>query len=367
MRFGVLGPLAVWAGDGRPVRIPDRKVRALLADLLAHEGRVVPADRLIDDLWEGDRLPRNPAATLQTRVSQLRKALEDAEPGGRALVVSRRPGYLLRPVDDAVDDTADDAVDDFVDAARFHALLAEARAAGDARSRAVLLGEALDLWRGPAYADFAGTEFARPAIARLEEDRLAAQEERAEARLELGEHAALAADLAGLVRLHPLRERLRAVHLRALYRSGRQADALAGYADLRERLADELGLDPGPELGALHQAILRQDPELDPAPAPPSTNLPARLTGLVGRADAVAEVRALLAGHRLVTLTGPGGVGKTSLALEAARPPPASRPAPGPFEDGVWLVELAGVDRARGTVPELVAPLLAAGCESVAS
>ncbi|WP_067822057.1 BTAD domain-containing putative transcriptional regulator [Actinomadura kijaniata] len=336
MRFGVLGPVAAWTDDGRPVRIPDLKVRALLADLLANEGRPVSADRLIDDLW-GERLPRNPLATLQTRVSQLRRALEEAEPGARALVVSQRPGYLLRGGS--------------VDAVRFRELAARGRAADDPAERSALLGEALDLWRGEPYADFADAEFARAEVTRLAEERLAVLEDRAEARLALGEHDALTADLADLVERHPLRERLRAVHLRALYRSGRQTEALAAYAELRERLADELGLDPGPELAALHEAILRQDPSL--APERPRGNLPAPVTDLIGRDGAVAGVRSLLGTSRMVTLVGPGGVGKTSLALETAR----ALDPPG----GAWLVELAGLDRgARTGAADVVANALGA-------
>ncbi|WP_083983598.1 BTAD domain-containing putative transcriptional regulator [Actinomadura hibisca] len=317
MLFGVLGSLAVWTAEGAPVAVPEAKVRALLADLLVTPGRPVPVDRLVEDLW-GDRPPRNPTGTLQARVSQLRSAL-----GDRSLVVTRPPGYAL------------DVAADAVDAGRFTALVARAREAGDPRSRASLLADALGLWRGPAFADFADLAFAQPAIAALEEQRLTAREEHAEARLELGEHAALADELAPLVAEHPLRERLRAAHLLALYRAGRQTEALAGYADIRTRLADELGLDPGPELAALHQAILEQSPETS---APPSsrTNLPAVLGELVGRADAIAETRVLLRDHRLVTLTGPGGVGKTRLALETAARSVAA------FPDGVWLVELAG-------------------------
>ncbi|MFI0451186.1 BTAD domain-containing putative transcriptional regulator [Actinomadura sp. 6N118] len=339
MRFGVLGTLSVWADDGRPVRVPEVKVRALLADLLAHERRPVSADRLADDLW-GDNPPGNPVNTLQTKVSQLRRALEQAEPGGRELVAFQALGYVLRATD--------------VDAARFVALLGRARTANDLQAKAGLLSDALALWRGPAYADFRDEEFVRTAATRLEEQRLTALEERAEVRLELGEHSLVADELGELVAAHPLRERLRAAHLRALYRSGRQGEALAGYEELRHRLADELGLDPGPDLAALHQAMLRQDPSLAPARSRTNlpaarTNLPAPLTELIGREQAVAEVGSLLGSARLVTLTGPGGVGKTRLALAVADL------ASDAFPDGVWLVELAGTSGETATVAEVVA------------
>ncbi|MEU7896158.1 BTAD domain-containing putative transcriptional regulator [Nonomuraea sp. NPDC049152] len=326
MRFGVLGPLSVWASDGTPIRVPELKVRALLADLLVHEGRPVSADRLLDDLW-GEELPGNPANTLQTKVSQLRRAL-----GDRQLVAYQPAGYSL--------------VSDSVDAIQFARLLAGALASEDLRAKADLLSDALALWRGPAYADFRDS-FAHAAAARLDEQRLTALEEQAEVRLALGEHSRLADELGELVAEHPLRERLRAAHLRALYRSGRQSEALAGYAELRAQLADELGLDPGPELVALHQAILVQDPALAPAPVSSLTNIPSPVTSIVGRDEAVTEVRALMDSSRLVTLTGPGGVGKTRLALAVA----SSVELPG----GVWLVELAG---AIGQVAELVAATL---------
>ncbi|MBB6351012.1 BTAD domain-containing putative transcriptional regulator [Nonomuraea muscovyensis] len=335
MRFGVLGSLAVWTDAGQSVTVPGLKVRALLADLLVNAGQVVSADRLVDDLWRGEP-PANPAGALQVRVSQLRRALEDAEPGGKNLVVSRPPGYLLAAAPGALDATA------------FAELVTRAGTAGGPRERATLLAEALGLWRGPVLADFADEEFARPAITRLEEQRLAALEQHAETRLELGEHGALAAELGDLAARHPLRERLRAAHMLALYRAGRQSEALATYADLRERLADELGLDPGPELAELHRAILVQDPALSSAPPPerPRTNLPAPMSGLIGRDDELAETRALLENARLVTLTGSGGVGKTRLALEiAARAAEA-------YADGVWLVELAALDRRTAAAAE---------------
>jgi predicted ATPase/DNA-binding SARP family transcriptional activator len=336
MRFGVLGPLAVWRADGTAVKIPELKVRALLAELLVgllvQQGRPVSVDRLAEALWRG-RPPGNPVNTLQTKVSQLRRALEEAEPGGRDLVVYQPPGYLLRAGHDAVD------------AQRFGNLVTLAHQTEHPQARAALLVEALGLWRGPALADFGEDEFARATIARLEEQRLTAQELHAEARLELGHHDLLADELAELVARHPLRERLRAAYMHALYRAGRQSEALATYGDLRDDLASQLGLDPSPELAALHLAILKQDPALagPPAPAPSAkrlrTNLPVPLTDLVGRAEAITKVRRLLGSGRLVTLTGPGGVGKTRLAVEAAAQL-ADR-----FPEGVWLVELAGLGR----------------------
>ncbi|CAM04577.1 putative ATPase [Saccharopolyspora erythraea NRRL 2338] len=330
MRFGVLGPLAAWAADGRPVRVPEAKVRALLASLLVDPGRVVSVDRLADRLW-GERLPRNPANTIQTKISQLRRVLDAAEPGARDLVGHQPPGYVLH-----VDDES-------LDARRFESLTERARAAADPRERVALLTDALALWRGPVLADFADAPFAAPLARRLEEQRLVAEEDRAQARLDLGEHDVLAGELAELVAAHPLRERLRAVQMRALYRAGRQSEALDAYLDLRERLDRELGLEPGPEISALHGSILRQDAALEVRPAR-RTNLPAPLTELVGRDDAVAAVRSLVSGARLVTLTGPGGVGKTGLAVEVARSLEAA--------DGVWLVEFAGLERQVGAGPD---------------
>ncbi|MGH3930506.1 MAG: AfsR/SARP family transcriptional regulator, partial [Pseudonocardiaceae bacterium] len=330
MPFGVLGPLAVRTDDGAPVSIPGTKVRALLAILLIHAGEPVSADRLIDQLWGVPR-PTNPAGSLQVKVSQLRRALEQAEPGAKALVASRPSGYVLQLDADAVD------------VGRFETLIARARATDQAGESVALLAAALAIWRGPALADFADDEFAQPAIARLEEQRLTALEEHIEARLALGEHGALVGELDSLVAAHPLRERLRAAQMRALYRAGRQAEALESYQQLRTLLSEELGLDPGPELARLLRAILTHDPELA-GPTPPArrrTNLPAPLSDLVGRSAAVAEVRKLLGAGRLVTLTGPGGVGKTRLAIQAATQLVEELP------DGAWLVELAGRDDPR--------------------
>ncbi|WP_232665667.1 BTAD domain-containing putative transcriptional regulator [Pseudonocardia sp. TRM90224] len=298
MHFGVLGPLAVTTDAGEAVTVPGAKVRVLLAALLANRNQVVSAARLIENVW-GDDPPADPNAALQVRVSQLRKALNDAEPGARELVESRQPGYVLRT--------------DAVDADRF----AQLAASGDADR----LAAALRLWRGAAYADVADEEFVRAEVQRLTGQRLAVHERLAQARLARGEHDLVAADLAALVAEHPLHEGLRAVHIKALYAAGRQSDALDSYSDLRARLADELGVDPGPDLVALYQQVLAQSPVLAPQPAATSlrATLPPPLDELVGRAEALAELRRLLSGRRLVTLVGPGGVGKTRLAVEAAR------------------------------------------------
>lgn len=354
MRFEVLGPLTVRTDDGTPVPVSEAKVRALLAALLVRDGRPVPVDRLIEDLWgeAGDAAPGNPGNTLQTKVSQLRRTLARAEDGARSLVAYGPAGYALRAPARAVD------------ADRFAELTAAARKEAEPGARAELLARALGLWQGEAYADFRDADFTRAAIARLEEQRITAYEDLAETRLELGEHRELADELAGPAAAHPLRQRLRGSQMRALYRAGRQNEALAVYAHLRELFAEELGIDPGPELSALHEAILRQDPALGPTgptaePGPPEPaprgsrayggggNLPAPVSSLVGREEAVARVCAALGAGRLVTLCGPGGVGKTRLALAAAARLEDAYP------DGVWFVELAG---AQGTsVGEAVA------------
>ncbi|MFI5533167.1 BTAD domain-containing putative transcriptional regulator [Kitasatospora sp. NPDC051853] len=321
MRFGVLGGVEVHTDGGRPVAVPEAKVRTLLAALLAAAGRPASAERLIDALWPEEPLPGNPGRALQAKVSQLRRALEEAEPGARALVEAVPAGYRLAvPASDAT---------------RFGELVGRARESGRPAERRTLLAEALDLWRGPAFAGFEDHPFARTAVARLTEQWLSAREELAEARLALGEFAELIAETAGLVADHPYRERLRAVHWRALHRTGRTTEALDGYQEFRELLADRLGTDPGAELASLHQELLR-DNHAPPADPRRRDGLPAPVTALLGRDSDLAAIHRLLDGGRLVTLTGTGGVGKTRLALAAAE-------QAGPrYPDGVRLVELAG-------------------------
>ena len=250
MEFGVLGPLAVTAG-GQSLGLAGVRTRAVLAVLLAHANQVVSADRLIEELWPGQPADRA-ADSLQVRLSELRKALRSAGEADR--LVTRPPGYLLRVAPGELD------------ALRFEQLAAEgdaALAAGDAATAARYLDQALGLWRGPALADFDTVPSARAEAGRLEEQRLAALESRAEALLACGRHRELIAELEALTAAHPLRERFWYQRVLALYRSGRQADALRAYRALRDILVAELAIEPGPELRELHARILRQDPALD--------------------------------------------------------------------------------------------------------
>jgi DNA-binding SARP family transcriptional activator len=247
------------------VPVPGVKVRALLAALLARRGQVVSVDALVHGLW-ADGPPAGAKAALQSKVSQLRGALERSEAGAGALVESTPAGYRLRAAPDAVD------------ADRFHRLTAASRDA-DPAAAADLLGRALSLWRGDPYGEFGDAEFARIEVNALAELRLTALAERAEARLALGQHTELVGELAALVEQYPLRERSWASYLRALYRSGRPAEASSAFHRLRRRLRDELGLDPSPELVRLHQELVAQDPALDaPVHRRARTNLAAPLT-----------------------------------------------------------------------------------------
>ncbi|MFE9555870.1 BTAD domain-containing putative transcriptional regulator [Streptomyces sp. NPDC006703] len=293
MRYFLLGPLRIEGPEAVPA---GARLRSLLAFLLLNAGRTVPAGRLVDALY-GDEPPAGAANALQSQVSRLR----------RTLAIEHGPaGYRLA------------ADPDDVDVLRFERLArdgARAREAGDAGRAALLLREALGLWRGPALVDVADAPFAAAQSARLEELRAAAVEERAEAELALGtDPAELLEWLREAVAAHPLRERLRGQLMRALRRAGRPAEALAEYERVRELLAGELGTDPSPELAAVHLSILRGEQ----SPPPPSSRLPAQLTSFVGRDDELTALIALLGASRLVTLIGAGGTGKTRLALEAA-------------------------------------------------
>ena len=292
MEFRILGPLEVRA-NGHALDLRGQKQRALLALLVLEANTPVSRERLIDALWEEDPTATAPKA-LQVYVSYLRKLL------GQDRLLTRAPGYLLRAGPDEVDLT------------RFRRLRAEGK-----------LQDALALWRGPPLAEFAQLRFAQAEIARLEELRLACLEERIETDLAAGRQAELVSELEALVKEHPLRERLREHLLLALYRSGRQAEALAAYQDAREALVEELGIEPGKRLRELQQAILRQDPALDAAPLPEP--VPEAARGIfVGRERELAELDAGLddavAGRgRLFFLVGEPGIGKSRLADELIR------------------------------------------------
>ncbi|WP_182897638.1 BTAD domain-containing putative transcriptional regulator [Microbispora sp. H10830] len=310
MRFGILGETRVWRDDGTEVPLGGPARRALLALLLIRPGQVVPSDRLIEEIDPDGVLS---AHALQSQVSRLRTAL-----GPAAAIERSGAGYRVV------------AADDDVDACRFERLAGQGRTAlrdGEAERAVTLLREALDLWRGPALAELTESETAQAAAMRLEELRLAALEDRIEGELRLGEHRAAIAELRELVGRHPLRERLAGLLMRALSAEGGQAEALVVFEETRRHLAEELGADPSPELVALHRELLSVDPS--PSPAAP----PAPLTSFVGRDEEVAEVAGLLRVARLVTLLGPGGVGKTRLSAEVA----------GVAADEVCFVELAAL------------------------
>jgi YVTN family beta-propeller protein len=320
VEFRILGPLEVVAA-GTPVQIGGPRQRALLAFLLLSANRVVSRDRLVDELALGQR-------ALTVQVSRLRKTLAPLEADGPRLL-ARPPGYLLRVEPDELD----------LDA--FDRLLREGRRAhedGDPERAVKLLREAESLWRGRTLADLEFEPFARLEIDRLEEQRLAAVEERIEAELELGRHPALVSELEALAAEHPLRERLQAQLMLALYRCGRQAEALAGYRVLRSRLADELGLEPSPALKEVERAILQQDERLA---APPATPRPAPARSAAVRAPR----RRGLPVAALATLA-------AAAALAGVLVPKALRPAVGSraLVDGSSLVLLDANGRPRDSV-----------------
>ncbi|MFE6690859.1 BTAD domain-containing putative transcriptional regulator [Streptomyces sp. NPDC057743] len=361
MRYGILGTTQAGRADGIPVVLGGARLRALLAALALRPGRALPADALIADVWGADP-PADASGALQALVGRLRRAL------GRSAIASVDGGYLLSAEPDAVD------------LHRFERLTTEggrALDAGDPARAAALLDEGLGLWRGPALVDL--PDAARE-TARAESRRLDAQRLRLAADLDLGRAAAALPALTALCQDRPLDEPLQVLRLRALRDAGRSAEALAAYEEIRTGLADRLGADPGPQLRALHAELLQPDlaaAPLAPAPPPPAApaspspaapalqppatpltgNLRARLTSFVGREQDLAALRGDLAAHRLVTLLGPGGAGKTRLSQEGAETAAAALPDAWPH--GVWLAELAPVDDPR-TVPEAVLTALGA-------
>jgi predicted ATPase/DNA-binding SARP family transcriptional activator len=340
MDFRILGPLEV-DEPGRAIPLVAGRQRSLLAMLLVHANEPVSTDALIEELW-GEHAPSSPRKALQIQVSRLRKALGDRS----TRVVTRPNGYLLHVEPGELDlDRCE----------RLAGQGREALTTDDPRRAAERLREALALWRGPPLADFAYEAFAQSEIGRLEELRLALLEDRIEADLGCGRHAELVGELEALVAEHPLRERLRRQLVLALYRGGRQADALEAYRNARVVLDEELGLEPTPELRELEQAILIHDPGLRaPAARDPSVSrLPAPPTSTIGRDDDRRAIADLFdrEDHRLVTLTGPGGVGKTRLALDVARQLEPQYP------DGAWVVFLAPIAEGEH-VPSAIAQAL---------
>lgn len=335
MRIEVLGPVRLIEETGRPVEVGERSLRVLLAALVAADGDPVPADVLVDRLWDQD-LPQHPRKVLRAKLSRLRTTLERARSGARELLQHTPAGYQL------------DLGAAEVDSQRFAALLEQARGAESSSERERLLRDALDLWRGQPYGDVADELWLGPVIASLEDLRADALESLILSLLEQGEAGRAVTWMSALAHFPPTRERLVGAMMTALYQVGRQADALALFESLRQRLAEDLGVDPGPEVQQLHARILRQDPRLaggagprvGEEPRPPASviarsNLPAETAPLIGRRRETEEVQELLRASRLVTLTGIGGVGKTRLAVHVARSPEMPR------ERGPWFVDLA--------------------------
>jgi DNA-binding SARP family transcriptional activator len=320
MDFRILGPLEVRA-NGQRLALGGPKQRALLAVLLLSADRVVSRDRLIEELWADDP-PAAAHHALDVNVSRLRKALA-ATGAGDSVLVTRAPGYVLRVEPGELD------------LRRFERLVEDGRRAfevGDPGAAARALREAEGLWRGRPLADLEFEPFARVDVERLEDLHLVAVEDRIDAELTLGRHRRLVAELEALAAEHPLRERLHAQLMLALYRSERQADALETYRRARSALVEQIGVEPGPELRNLHEAILRQDPALE-APAP--TELPHELettSPLVGRDAELERLRDVWerarGGHGgVAVVSGPAGIGRTRLTAELASS--RGRAAPG--------------------------------------
>ena len=336
LEIQVLGSLDV-RRDGEAVAIGGPKPRQILAMLLAARGRVVSTDRMIDELW-ADAGPADPGAVLQSYVSRLRKLLEP-----EARIVTRSFGYALE-----IEDT-------LVDAWRFESMIDAARSATHPADVIESYRWALGCWTGTPFVEFSEHDWTRADIVRLEEMHTMAREELLSARLALGEDRGIVADLEALVTDHPLRERPWHQLALALNRSGRPGDALRRIAAFRSILRDELGLDPPPEIRQLEVQILESDPGLldkaAPVPSQRARRLPAEATSLIGRSADLAGIGQLLGEHRLVTLIGPGGVGKTRLAMRVAADLWDER------RGEVYVVELAPVHDPASTVAAIATAL----------
>ncbi len=338
--FGLLGSMELRV-DGQPAKLPAPAERTLLALLLLAPGRTVSTSTLMDRLWSEGTLPDHPANALQLRVSKLRRALAAL---GLDLVHREASGYRA--------DVNPSAVDLHVFTDRIRQARAES-ARGGASSPAVveLYGQALELWRGDPLADFAGEMWATVEAARLTQLRLGALAEHAQVALALGRHSDVAASLEPVIKEQPQQEALVGLLMTALYQAGRQAEAVEVFLRTQRSLDEELGLQSSAQLRALYQRVLQQDPQLSPPPAPgpfaaaagdpeqPSVLYGVPTSALIGRDDATRAVTELLAATRLVTLVGPGGAGKTSLATAIARDLGRT------FEHGARVVHLASVDR----------------------
>ncbi|WP_149549591.1 BTAD domain-containing putative transcriptional regulator [Streptomyces marokkonensis] len=329
VRYRILGTTQALRPDGTAVPVGGARLRALLTVLALRPGRTVPVGLLVDEVWDGDP-PADATGALQALVGRLRRVI------GADAVASVDGGYRLT------------AAPDDIDLHRFERLAGEglrALADGDAAKAAVVLDDALALWRGgPALA---GLPDRTAEAARVGTRHLDVLRARHTAALALGDAERSLPELTALCDGHPLDEPLQALRLRALRDTGRTAEALAAYEDVRRLLADRLGSDPGAELRALHAELLRPEPAAETRGSEPPGNLRARLTSFVGREDDIETLRADLAAARLVTLLGPGGAGKTRLSQEAADTVRRTTP------DGVWLAELAPVDD-PDDVPEAV-------------
>ena len=343
MDFEVLGPVQV-RGDGAPTSPGRGHRRTILAVLLAARGRAVSTDALMASLWPGSQ-PRTARKSLQSHVSRLRTELHGLAEGDVEVLLSTPDGYRV------------DLDDHGLDAAAFEELVAAARRRLDEPApdrAAALLDDALGRWRGPAFGELASHPRVRAEARRLEELRRGARADRRDAWLALGRHDRVAAGARTAVEEEPTDERAHGQLLRALYAAGRQSAAIEAYEELRTRLRDELGVDPAPELRRLHRQLLRQDPDLSgptPAPPRPAASVPPVAADLVGRDRELGAISELVGPGRLVTLTGPGGVGKTRLAEQVV-----ARIADR-FRDGTAVVTLATVRDAEAVGDALVTAL----------
>lgn len=334
MRFGVLGPITVWDEKDSEVTIPGVKVRALLAILLINRAQVVSSDRLIDGLW-GDDAPADASAVLRTKVTQLRRVIDQAGGNGRTVLSWRSPGYVL------------DVPPESVDYEEFAGWMRAAREQPDSQSELEFYSAALTSWRGEALGEFRDHMFSKALVIHLDELWIEAVEGRSESRMALGDTGRVISELESLRERFPWRENLHRLLMHALYQTGRQQEAIEIYSQLTSHLRDEMGLDPSPQVAELHQSILRQDVPVSSPPqsqlgeSTPKGNVPQPLTDIIGRGEELRLAGKLLSDNRLLTIFGPGGVGKTRLSIEIGHEVHTD------FPDGVWFVDLSSISRLK--------------------